>query len=664
MTDVEERVEALVARGELAAAAAALDAAGQPARAVALYERACDFGAAARAAAASGQHREAVRLAVLAGDDRLCKETIVALVEAVDVQVARRVAEDLAARSYPRQAARVFDAIGAHVEAAEAYERAGWPLDAMKAYDAAGRPADGARVLEAAIRVGHEEDVDGLRVALGRLYARHGKHQAAVRVVQSLDEGSEHRRAALTVLARSLEALGLRQARRDLEPELARRGILLEQGDAPAQDEGLGTVLYGRYRVHQEVATTPHARLLEATDTLSGERVAVKILASKSMGTGRDALNRFVREAKALTQLRHPNVVPLRDFVSEGPAMILSWMGGGSLRDLLARETMSPARAAEIARAVLDALAEAHRLGILHRDIKPANILFDEGGAARLADFGAAHLASSAATVTVGAIGTAAYMSPEQQAGRAATVQSDLYAVGVLLHEMLTGKVPEPNRVVALGDAHPDLLPEHDALVARFLERVPDDRFASALDARRALEASSWPSRIVARSRNDDKPTTVPPPKGSKQRLVEARGDADAHDVWLGRDVLLRPLDDAHLARANPFARASHPALATVCPDETEARQQWLEAPVGRPLSQGLRLTREDSTDLRAALAALHRSGGHHGCIDADHVHRYSGRAKLGYPRRDTAGLATPERHEEGAAADRDALEALIAAHA
>ncbi|HHH29263.1 MAG TPA: serine/threonine protein kinase [Polyangiaceae bacterium] len=514
------------------------------------------------------------------------------------------------------------------------------------------------------MRSGHEEDVDALRVALGRLYARHGKHQAAIRAVQGLDEGSEHRRAALTVLARSLKALGLRQALRDLEPELARRGISPSDSEPSTPERGeQGTVLYGRYRVHQEVATTPHARLLEATDTLSGERVAVKILASKGMGTGRDALSRFVREAKALTQLRHPNVVPLRDFVQEGPAMILAWMGGGSLRDLLSREAMSPARAAEIGRAVLDALAEAHRLGILHRDIKPANILFDEGGAARLADFGAAHLASSAATVTVGAIGTAVYMSPEQQAGQAATVQSDLYAVGVVLHEMLTGTVPEPHRPIAIGWAHPDLSPEHDVLIARFLARVPEKRFASALDARCALEALSWPSRIVVRSRGEKRSSTIPPPQGSKERLVEARWGGDAHDSWLGRDVLLRPLEDAHLARANAFARASHPALATVLRADADRGQLWIEAPRGRPLSQGLRLTDADAIALRAALAALHRCGGHHGSIDSDHVHLHAGRAKLSYPRHELVHPSAPARHDEVVAADRAALDALIDAH-
>src|SRR5690606_11900871 len=141
---------------------------------------------------------------------------------------------------------------------------------------------------------------------------------------------------------------------------------------------GGDALLFGRYRIVREVATTPHARLIEAVDELDGERVAVKILAARGQGTGRDAVARFAREAQALAKLRHPNVVPLRAYLPEGPAMILRWMGGGSLRELIDREPISPARAVEIVRGVLDALAEAHRLGILHRDIKPSNLLFDE----------------------------------------------------------------------------------------------------------------------------------------------------------------------------------------------------------------------------------------------------------------------------------------------
>ncbi len=103
---------------------------------------------------------------------------------------------------------------------------------------------------------------------------------------------------------------------------------------------------------------------------------------------------------------------------------------------------MAPARAVEIVCALLAALGEAHRLGILHRDVKPSNVLFDEVGAARLSDFGAAHLGDLSSTATAGAIGTFAYMSPEQRLGRPASIASDLYGVGVLLAELLTGVAP------------------------------------------------------------------------------------------------------------------------------------------------------------------------------------------------------------------------------
>src|SRR6185369_11871861 len=125
------------------------------------------------------------------------------------------------------------------------------------------------------------------------------------------------------------------------------------------------------YETVREIAATPHARVLEAEDRVTGERVAVKLLAGLSGQEGRDALFRFEREARALAQLRHPNVVPLRAYHPEGPAIVLAWMSGGTLVDRLRGQPMAPARAVEIACALLSALGEAHRLGILHRDVKP-----------------------------------------------------------------------------------------------------------------------------------------------------------------------------------------------------------------------------------------------------------------------------------------------------
>src|SRR5262245_17842889 len=138
-------------------------------------------------------------------------------------------------------------------------------------------------------------------------------------------------------------------------------------------------------------------------------------------------------------------------------------MRGGSLADRIQEGTVAfaPARAVEIACAVLGALGEAHRVGILHRDVKPSNVLFDDIGATRLGDFGAAHLGDLSSTATAGAIGTFAYMSPEQRLGRPATIASDLYAVGAILYELLTGAAANPPVAGQLdplpSTCHPDL---------------------------------------------------------------------------------------------------------------------------------------------------------------------------------------------------------------
>src|SRR5262249_26617468 len=140
---------------------------------------------------------------------------------------------------------------------------------------------------------------------------------------------------------------------------------------------------------------------------------------------------------------------------------------------MLTSEPLTPARAVEIAQAVLSALGEAHRLGVIHRDVKPANVLFDEAGVTRLRDFGVAPLSDLSATPTAGVIGTLGYMSPEQREGRPATVRSDVFGVGAILWEMLTGERPEAAGGATLrvrpSAVHRDLDARHDALVLSFI---------------------------------------------------------------------------------------------------------------------------------------------------------------------------------------------------
>jgi serine/threonine-protein kinase len=346
--------------------------------------------------------------------------------------------------------------------------------------------------------------------------------------------------------------------------------------------------------------------------------VAIKILAAyDARGAGRDALARFEREVRVLGALEHPNVVPLRDYLPEGPALVLAWMSGGTLETRLSTGALAPARAVEIASAVLSALGEAHRLGVLHRDIKPANVLFDDAGVARLADFGVAHLGDLSATATAGVFGTLAYMSPEQREGRPASVQSDVFGVGVMLFEMLTGERPVPNQPPRLrpSGVHRDLDARHDTAVLRIFADSPEARPSDAFATRRELAALRWPSTIepAAPRPPSDHPASIRP----RATRIEKRDDGLPMDRWIGRRVQLVPLTERALVRAAAFARAGHRALQSVLRVDRAAGEIWLGA-TAAPLSRALSAT--ELAELRAALAALHATGAVHGSIDRRHV--------------------------------------------
>jgi serine/threonine-protein kinase len=366
-------------------------------------------------------------------------------------------------------------------------------------------------------------------------------------------------------------------------------------------------------------------------DTVRGERVAIKILSAyDSRGAGRDAIARFEREVRALGALEHPNVVPLRDYFAEGPALVMAWMGGGTLEQRMAEATIAPGRAVEIACSVLVALGEAHRLGILHRDIKPANVLFDDAGTARLGDFGVAHLGDASATATAGIFGSRSYMSPEQREGRPATPQSDLFGVGMLLLEMLTGGRPGPS---SLGQppcklpsaTHRDLDARHDAIVLSFVENDPARRPSDAFAARRELESLPWPKDLGPASLADAavRPPPVPPSvkrstaSAPPQRL-EACENGEAVDTWLERRIIRVALGKETVARASAFARAGHPSLQSVLRLDREAGLLWLEAPRGAPAAHPL--GEKEVEHVREAIAALHSVGVVHGQIDPEHV--------------------------------------------
>jgi eukaryotic-like serine/threonine-protein kinase len=585
-----------------------------------LYERACDWVSAAREALRAGERRRAMELAVESGDEPLC-ESVVAL---LDPQESLAAARRLTGRGRDRWAARLLDIAGDPAAAAAAWERAGAPLRAAELLERAGNPGAAAKVLEGAIR--HAPEAWPMFVALGSLLARFGKHEAAVRTLQRVPPDAPDRGEALALLVPALQRIGLSRAASEAATELAEHGERAERAktDPVSQEEGPPRArLFGRYDVVREAASSPSARVLECVDVVRGERIAVKVFAAwGAQGAGRDALVRFEREVRAMRGLDHPNVVPLREFLPEGPAIALAWMGGGTLERLLATAgRLPPARAIEIATSVLTALGEAHRLGVVHRDVKPSNVLFDDAGGARLSDFGVAHLGDASTTATAGVFGTLAYMSPEQREGRPATPRSDLFSVGVVLREMLTGQRPAASdgpRMAPSG-AHAELDARHDAVVDRLTARDPAGRPVDAFEARAALLALPWPAVIdpSAPGQRSERRSSAWPQAGRLQ--VDAAGAAPL-DTWTGRRIERIPLTDAVLAGARSFARAGHPALQCVLRIDREDDTLWLESPAGGPAPPQAKLSPAQRAVLASALAALHAAGGVHGQVDAAHV--------------------------------------------
>jgi hypothetical protein len=611
---VDSDIARLVREERLLEAAQLASKRGDAGLASTLFERACEWQSAAGEAMRAGLHARALELAVEGGVTETA-ERAVALV-APNTSIADAVATRLAARGRHAWAARVLEAAGRTLDSAREWERAGEAARAAAMLDHGGEPAGAARVLEAALR--RDPQAWPIAVALGGLLARYGKSEAAVRVLQRVPASAAERRDALVHLVPALERLGLERASADAAVELAARGGAPAVQSVPPEIPH--TRLFGRYELMREVASSPSARVLECVDVVRAERVAVKVFAAyDARGTGRDALARFEREVRAMRALDHPSVVPLRDFIAEGPAIVFMWMGGGTLEKMLSEGPLAPARAVEVACAVLSALGDAHRLGILHRDVKPANVLFDDAGAARLSDFGVAHLGDASATATAGIFGTLAYMSPEQREGRPASARSDVFSVGVMLREMITGERPSPTEAARArpSDAHRELDPRHDAVVARLAAANADLRPADAFEARSALLRLDWPAAV-------DPLATAPPAENKTPSAhpaagrVEADAGGRAVDGWTGRAIARVPLDERVLQRARVFALADHPSLQLVLRVEHADQTLWLEAVRGCPLDRALAV--DERARLRGALDALHRRRIVHGSVDRAHL--------------------------------------------
>jgi serine/threonine-protein kinase len=260
----------------------------------------------------------------------------------------------------------------------------------------------------------------------------------------------------------------------------------------------VGRVLAGRYRLLGAIGSGASGRVYVADDVRLRRRVAVKVLHS-ALADDAGFLRRFRSEAQLAASLHHPNVMAVYDWGEDGvPFMVLELLAGGSLRSMLdAGNRLSPAQSAHVGGQVAAALDYAHGRGLVHRDIKPANLLFDEHGIVRVADFGLARaLAEASWTEPAGAVvGTARYAAPEQGSGAPLDGRADLYALGLVMVESITGSVPlvadTPLGTIGLRQERAVAVSREVGALAPVLERAcsanPDERYPTADAMRGAI---------------------------------------------------------------------------------------------------------------------------------------------------------------------------------
>jgi serine/threonine-protein kinase len=255
------------------------------------------------------------------------------------------------------------------------------------------------------------------------------------------------------------------------------------------------TIIDGRYRVISRLGSGGMADVYLAQDQLLGREVAVKVL-HQHFAEDQEFVERFRREASSAAALSHPNIVGIFDRGEwNGTYYIaMEYVAGRSLKAIVREDgALPPAAAIDTVIQILRAARFAHRRGVIHRDLKPHNVIIDEEGRARVTDFGIARAGASDMTLTGSIMGTAQYLSPEQAQGHAVSGTSDLYSVGVILYELLTGAVPfEGETAVAIAfkqvsaeprppsELNPAVPPSLDAVVLRALAKDPAARYADA----------------------------------------------------------------------------------------------------------------------------------------------------------------------------------------
>ncbi len=336
----------------------------------------------------------------------------------------------------------------------------------------------------------------------------------------------------------------------------------------------------GRYEIKSELGRGGMATVYKALDPSSGREVAVKVLPREFLHDPQFRA-RFETEIKTVAQLEHPAIVPIYDVGEEDgqPYFVMRNMTGGSLSDWLKQGAFSPQDTARIVERLAKALAYAHKRGIIHRDLKPGNVLFDSNGDPFLSDFGVAKLAESAQGITgSGVIGTPAYMSPEQAQSGQVDNRSDIYAMGAIIYELLTGQQPyradTPMGVVIkhITDPVPDILrdnpnlaPELDVVIRTAMDKDKEKRYPTIIELAKALNKAAFgeEGHVVS----DSSTLTVRPRDPNMTGELTMTSPSKKSGMWVvaGAVVLVLIVAGVFLFRGTPATSAvtEAPLVAT-----------------------------------------------------------------------------------------------------
>jgi len=341
---------------------------------------------------------------------------------------------------------------------------------------------------------------------------------------------------------------------------------------------GLDGKTLGPYRVIAQIGLGGMAKIYKAYQPSMDRIVALKVL-PEHYAQDPQFVERFYREARTIAQLEHPNILPVYDFGEQDGItyLVMRFLDGGTLQELMEKQRLSLHQTVDILVQVCAALDYAHRKGVIHRDVKPSNVLIDREGLVYLSDFGIAKVLESASrlTQTGTALGTPAYMSPEQCMGTPIDKRSDIYSLGVLMYEMAVGKVPfKADTPMAVLFAHlheplpmprsnnPAISEELQLVILKAMAKDPNDRYQTAAEMGAALRRAKPPEEL--KQPQAEQAAEIPPavPAQPPHKAVSPAGQIPAEE---------------------PLA-APEPALSTAPGPEPAPAPPAVETPVRRTI--------------------------------------------------------------------------------